>query len=160
MDADVSSPKRETASDFHHVPESIDVLIDTTQFPLVWMQIAAPSNKPGDSPFAEFEALLARKEVFILLHEEDLVEGEHEHCSEEMEQTSLWMKSHKDELRAFVKASIHIEPSTAKRLPSKALAVAYEKFWGYPMLIAATKEEALAMVQKLLAGEPLKAGML
>jgi hypothetical protein len=156
MDADVSSPKRETASDFHHVPKSIDVLIDTTQFPLVWMQIAASSNKAGDSSFAEFEALLARKEVFVLLNEEDLVEGEHEHWSEEMEQTSLWMKSHKDELRAFVKASIHIEASTAKRLPSKALAVAYEKFWGYPMLMTATKEEALTLARKLLASESVK----
>jgi len=133
------------------------VLIDATEFPLVWMQIAAPSNKPEDSPFAEFEALLARKEVFVLLNDEGLDTGDHEHSPEEMKQTSLWMKRHKSDLRIFVKASIHIEPSTAKRLASKAFTVVYEKFWGYPMLIAATKEEALVMAQNLLAGEPVRA---
>lgn len=130
--------------------------IDAIQFPLVWIQIATPSKNPEDPPFAEFKALLARNEVFVLLNDEDLDEGEHEHWSEEIEQTSLWMKRHMSDLRAFVKASIHVEPSTAKRLPSKALAIAYEKFWGYPILIAATKEEALAMAHNLLTGESVK----
>ncbi|MDR6575951.1 hypothetical protein [Pseudomonas extremaustralis] len=132
------------------------MLIDATQFPLVWMQIATPSKNPEGSPFAEFEALLARKEVFVLLDDEGLDKGNHEHSPEEMKQTSLWMKNHKSDLRAFVKASIHIEPSTAKRLASKAFAVVYEKFWGYPMLMTATKEEALTLARKLLAGESVK----
>ncbi|PMX27496.1 MULTISPECIES: hypothetical protein [unclassified Pseudomonas] len=136
------------------------MLIDATQFPLVWMQISTPSKNPEDSPFAEFEALLARKEVFVLLNDESLDSGEHEHSPEEMKQTSLWMKRHKSDLRAFVKASIHIEPNTAKRLASKAFAVMYEKFWGYPMLMTVTKEEALALAQKLLAGESVKARLL
>lgn len=133
------------------------MLIDATQFPLVWMQIAAPSKAAEESPFAEFETLLARKEVFVLLNEEGLDRDKHEHSPEEMKQTSLWMKRHKDELRAFVKASIHIEPNAAKRLGAKAFAVVFEKFWGYPMLTTATKEEALALAQNLLAGEPRKA---
>lgn len=133
------------------------MLIDATRFPLVWVQIAATRENPAASPFAEFEALLARKEAFVLLNDEGLDAGEHEHAPQEMKQTSLWMKRHKSELRAFVKASIHIEPSVAKRLAAKAFAVVYEKFWGYPLLMTATREEALALAQKLLAGEPVKA---
>lgn len=129
------------------------MLIDATQFPLVWMRINAQSNAPEASPFAEFEALLARKEVFVLLNDEGLDKGEHEHSPEEMKQTSLWMKRHKSELRAFVKAAIYIESSTAKRLATKAFSLVYEKFWGYPMLMVATKDEALALAKKLLPGD-------
>ncbi|SKC74305.1 hypothetical protein [Paraburkholderia hospita] len=129
------------------------MLIDAAQFPLVWMRINAPSNNAEASPFSEFEALLAREEVFVLLNDEELDKGEHEHSPEEMKQTSLWMKRHKSELRAFVKAAIYIEPSTAKRLATKAFAVVYEKFWGYPMLMVASNDEALALAKKLLPGE-------
>jgi hypothetical protein len=127
--------------------------IDATQFPLVWMRLNAPGTDPEASPFAEFEALLASKKVFVLLNDEGLDKGDHEHSPEEMKQTSLWMKRHKSELRAFIKAGIYIEPNTAKRLATKAFALVYEKFWGYPMLMVATKDEALALAQTLLPSE-------
>jgi hypothetical protein len=129
----------------------IDMLIDATQFPLVWVRLNAPSSNPEASPFAEFEALLARKEVFVLLNDEGLDKGEHKRSPEEMKQTSLWMKRRKSELRAFVKAAVYIEPSSVKRLATKAFAVMYEKFWGYPMLLVATQDEALALARNLLA---------
>jgi len=129
------------------------MFIDASQFPLVWMRLNAPGTDPEASPFAEFEALLARKRVFVLLNDEGLDKGDHEHSPEEMKQTSLWMKRHKSELRALVKAGIYIEPNTAKRLATKAFALVYEKFWGYPMLMVATKDEALALAQTLLPSE-------
>ena len=129
--------------------------IDASQFPLVWMRFNALGTDPEVSPFAEFESLLARKEIFVLLNDEGLDKGDHEHSPEEKRQTSLWMKGHKRELRAFVKAAIYIEPNTAKRLAIKAFAVVYEKFWGYPMLMVATKGGALALAQQLLFGEQL-----
>ena len=92
------------------------MLIDASKFPLVWMRLNAPGTEPTASPFAEFEGLLARKEVFVLLNDEGLDTGEHEHSPEERKQTSLWMKRHKSELQTFVKAGIYIEPNTAKRL--------------------------------------------
>lgn len=129
------------------------MLIDAARFPLVWMRINASSNNLDAPPFFEFEALLARKEVFVLFNDEGLDEGGREHSPEEMRQTSLWMKRHKSELRAFVKAMICIESSAAKRLAAKAFAVVYEKFWGYPMLMVATKDDALALAQELLSAD-------
>ncbi|ARP82321.1 hypothetical protein CAL12_16850 [Bordetella genomosp. 8] len=128
------------------------MLMDVSKFPLVWMELNAPGPDPGASPFAEFEALLARKEVFVLLNDEGLDSGAPEHSPEEMKQASLWMKRHKSELRAFVKAGIYIEPNAAKRLATKAFALVYEKFWGYPMLTVETKDEALTLARKLLEG--------
>ncbi|WP_347554401.1 hypothetical protein [Robbsia sp. KACC 23696] len=132
------------------------MLIDAARFPLVWMRMNAPSNNPDASPFSEFEALLARKEPFVLFNDEGLDTGEHAHSPEEMKQTSLWMKRHKGELRTFVKAMVCIESSAAKRLAAKAFAVVYEKFWGYPILMAANKEDALTLAQELLSAQ--KAG--
>ena len=37
--------------------------------------------------------------------------------------------------------------------PANAFALMYEKFWDYPMLMVATKDEALALAKKLLLGE-------
>ncbi|SIO95889.1 hypothetical protein [Vibrio spartinae] len=127
--------------------------IDTSQFPLVWTRFNAPGTDPETSPFAEFEALLARKSAFVLLNDEGLDKGDHEHSPDEMKQTSRWMKRNKSELKAFVKAAIYIEPNIAKRMATKAFASVYEKFWGYPMLMVATKDEALALAQKFLADE-------
>lgn len=127
--------------------------IDDSQFPVVWMRLNASGTDAEASPFAGFEALLARKEAFVLLNDEGLDKDTHDHSQEEMKQTSLWMKRHKSELRAFVKAGIYIEPSTAKRMANKAFALVYEKFWGYPMLMVATREEALTLAQHFLRNE-------
>ncbi|SBS32997.1 hypothetical protein MSP8887_01838 [Marinomonas spartinae] len=135
------------------------MLLDVSQFPLVWIRLNAQCADPEASLFDEFEALLARKSVFVLLNDEGLNEdeGDHEHSPEEMKQMSLWMKRHRSELRSFVKAAIYIEPNTAKRLATKAFALVYEKFWGYPMFMVATKNEALDLAQTLLLSEQIEA---
>jgi len=125
--------------------------IDATQFPFVWMQIVAPDKGSDTSPFIELETLLARQEVFVLLNDEGMAHSKQTHSSEEMKQTTRWMKAHKSELRAFVKASICIEPNNVKRVAAKPFAIVYEKFWGYPLMMTASKEEALAVAKKLLS---------
>jgi hypothetical protein len=64
---------------------------------------------------------------------------------------SLWMTKHKKELRALVKAMIQIEPSAPTRLAIKAFAPMFGNFWGYPLLAAASKAEALDVAKKLLS---------
>lgn len=70
--------------------------------------------------------------------------------SERMKQTSLWMKKNKVEIRAFIKGMILIEPNAGKRIASKAFAIMFGKFWGYPLLVTASQEEALETAQRLL----------
>jgi len=94
--------------------------------------------------------VLARNEPFVLISNEGLDKEQPEHSPEQLKQITLWMKRHKSELKRYVKASIHIESSLAKRLAGKAFALVYEKFWGYPMLIATTEDEALALARNLL----------
>ena len=127
------------------------MLIDSSQFPLVWIRINTPSSATNASPFDEFETLLIKKEPFILLNDEGLDKGDHENTPAEMKQTTRWMKKNKSKLKAYVKVAIYIEPNIAKRIASKAFAVVYEKFWGYPMLMVATKEEALSLANNFLS---------
>jgi hypothetical protein len=124
--------------------------IDDAHFPFVWINMNASGKDPIASPFSEFEALLARKTPFVLLNDEGVNESKHEHSADEMKLTTRWMKAHKDELRTFVKASILIEPNIVKRTAARPFAVIYEKFWGYPLLMVPSKEEALATAKTLL----------
>ncbi|MEE5120347.1 hypothetical protein V2K50_10875 [Pseudomonas alliivorans] len=130
--------------------------IEANQFPLVWLQKATQGYSQEDS-LAQFEALLARHEPFVLLSNEGLDKEQTEHSPAEMKQMALWMKRHKSELKQYVKASIHVESSLTKRLAGKAFSVVYEKFWGYPMLMTATEDEALLLAETLLKPKVLKA---
>jgi hypothetical protein len=141
------------SGDFCYISKEYCMLIDATQFPLVWMRFSKRGSDPNASPFAEFEVLLARKEMFVLINDEGLDKGEREHSKGEAKQITLWMKRNKTDLRTFIKAGIYIEQNAAKRLAAKVFASVYEKFWGYPMLIVATKDEALTLARTLLSDE-------
>jgi LmbE family N-acetylglucosaminyl deacetylase len=126
------------------------MILDTSEFPLVWMHDAsAPEPHDEDAAFTVLEELLRRGEPFVVLSEAGDRSPDHEQTQEEKKRTSLWMKKHRRELK-LVKAMVAVEPSTAKRLAMKPFSIMFEKFWGYPMLMASTRDEALALAQKLL----------
>lgn len=124
--------------------------MDSSNFPFVW--IGFEQEAPGHDPqrdFDEFEGNLKREEPFVLLSDSAPAEG-HEHTQEEKKRTSLWMKQHKAALRRLVLAMIMIEPNVAKRIGYKAFAVIFAKFWGYPLMLASSREEAMEIAEKLL----------
>ena len=126
--------------------------INSSSFPLVWMNLTQEPGHDHQNDFDEFEANLQRGQPFVLLT--DTVPAEdHEHSPEEKKRTALWMKKHKDALRKLVLAMILIEPNAAKRLGFKAFAVVFAKFWGYPLLLAASREQAVEMASELLQKE-------
>ena len=128
--------------------------MNSSNFPFVWMSLSPEPGHDPENDFVEFEANLKRGEQFVLLSDSAPAEG-HEHTPEEKKRTSLWMKKHKGELRQLVLAMILVEPSPAKRLGFKAFAVVFAKFWGYPLLLASSREQAIEMATELLsAGAP------
>lgn len=124
--------------------------LDSTNFPLVWMSYDEGPDHDHDEDFEALEANLKRGTPFVVLTDNAPIE-DHEHSQEEKKRTSLWMKKHKAELRALVLALIVIEPSPARRLAFKPFGVAFAKFWGYPMRLAASHEEAMEIAAALLA---------
>ncbi len=123
--------------------------MNSSNFPFVWMNFSQEPGHDHEKDFEEFEANLQRGEPFVLLSDSAPTE-EHEHTPLEKKRTSLWMKKHKAELRRLVLAMVLVEPNTAKRLSFKAFAVVFAKFWGYPLLLAASREEAMEIAKELL----------
>lgn len=125
---------------------------NSTNFPLVWMNYDEDPDHDHDhdKDFEAFELNLKRGEPFVILTDSAPTE-EHEHSQEDKKRTSLWMKKHKIELRTLVLAMIVIEPNAAKRLTFKAFSVAFAKFWGYPLKLASSREEAIDIAGKLLS---------
>ncbi|AON55755.1 hypothetical protein ABIC71_004147 [Herbaspirillum seropedicae] len=123
--------------------------MNSSNFPYVWMNLTQGPGHDHEKDFAEFEANLQRGEPFVILSDTAPNE-EHEHSPEEKKRTSLWMKKNKLELRRLVLAMILVEPNSTKRLGFKAFSVVFAKFWGYPLLLAASREEAEEIARKLL----------
>jgi hypothetical protein len=130
--------------------------MNSSNFPFVWMSLSPEPGHDPEKDFVEFEANLNRGEQFVLLSDSAPAEG-HEHPPEEKKRTSLWMKKHKGELRKLVLAMILVEPSPAKRLGFKAFAVVFAKFWGYPLILTSSREEAMKIAKGLLPGRPTSA---
>ncbi|MGE4337711.1 MAG: hypothetical protein AB7E55_17285 [Pigmentiphaga sp.] len=124
--------------------------MDSSQFPYVWMSLTHEPGHDFKQDFAEFEANLKRSKPFVLLTDSAPAE-DHEHSQEERKYTSLWMKKHKAELRKLVLGMIVIEPNAVKRLGFKAFAVVFGKFWGYPLMLASSREEAMEIAKSLLS---------
>ena len=124
--------------------------LDNTNFPLVWMSYDEAPDHDHDEDFEVLEASFRRGEPFVILTDNAPTE-DHAHSQEEKKRTVLWMKKHKAELRTLVLAMIVIEPSAAKRMAFKTFGVAFAKFWGYPLKLATSREEALEIAGHLLS---------
>lgn len=123
--------------------------MDSADFPLVWMSFLHEPGHDHEKDFEAFEANLKRGEPFVLLSDTAPAE-EHEHSPEEKKRTALWMKQHKTDLRRLVLAMILVEPSPTKRMGYKAFSVLFAKFWGYPLFLTASREQAIEMAKALL----------
>ncbi|WP_415268113.1 hypothetical protein [Acidovorax sacchari] len=124
--------------------------MNSSNFPLVWMNLSQEPGHDNQKDFDEFEANLQRGEPFVILSDTAPSE-DHEHTPGDRKRTTLWMKKHKDALRRLVLAMILIEPNQAKRLAFKAFSVVFAKFWGYPLLLASSHEQAIEMATELLS---------
>ncbi|WP_206245649.1 hypothetical protein [Novosphingobium terrae] len=121
-------------------------------FPIVRMDFDQDSPGGLDESLATFEALLARRQEFVLIGRGA---NRQEQDHEERKTLAIWMKRHRDSLRSYVLALVYVAPEADDRLAAEAGAATYEKFWGYPMLVTANDAEGLAMAGCLLAGESI-----
>ena len=65
-------------------------------------------------------------------------------------QLAKWSKANRAQSREWIPAMIAIEPDAARRVALNAFSGAFEKVWGYPLNAAATRDDALALAQRLL----------
>ncbi|MAD03382.1 hypothetical protein [Pseudoalteromonas sp.] len=126
--------------------------MNSTNFPFVWMSFSHEPEHDHEKDFEAFEANLQRGEPFVILTDTAPAE-DHAHSPEDKRRTAFWLKEHKAELRELVLAMILIEPSQAKRLAIKAFAMLFAKFWGYPLMLASSHEDAMEIAKGLLSGQ-------
>jgi len=124
--------------------------LDNTNFPLVWMNYDEAPDHDHDEDFEALVASFRHGTPFVILSDNAPTE-DHHHSHEEKKRTALWMKKHKAELRTLVLAMIVIEPSATKRMAMKPFGVAFAKFWGYPLRLTSSREEAMEIAGKLLS---------
>lgn len=128
------------------------MLIQDSDFPIVRMYYDRPGPKDDESGIALFEKLLSQPRPFVLIGFGGSDE-EHEHSHEERKQVALFMKRNHEPLHRLVKSMVYVEPVAAKRFVAKAQAFVFAKAWGFPMIVAKSEPEALAIADRLLAGE-------
>lgn len=125
--------------------------IDACDFPLVRMQNDPALAVPVDEVLAQNLELLQRGEPFVVIGEGLPNEGEREDENvDDRRKVALFMKANKTEIRRLIKGHIQIVPEVEKRDGAESFSVMFEKFWGYPMFVVATEQEAQAKAKSLL----------
>lgn len=125
--------------------------VDINEFPQVWMDFTLGAGQSTDEVLAVYTDLLARGEPFVFLGEGGDFEGDRAAQDvADRKKISLWMKQNKRAITALVRAMIYIEPNVSKRIAARAFALVYEKFWGYPMFVAVSRDEAMAIIRTVL----------
>ena len=124
--------------------------IDIQDFPLVRMDYSGEGNQTIEETLQIFEQCLQRKQAFVFLaggadFDKDPGEGVADRRA-----VALWMKQNKADLRDYVKAMYYVEQSSVKRLAAKAFSVIYGKFWGHPMIVMPSNDEAVQQAHMLL----------
>ncbi|AYZ63767.1 ATP--cob(I)alamin adenosyltransferase [Burkholderia multivorans] len=125
--------------------------IVTTEFPFVWLRYSGSTHTDPARLLAELDALLARRERFVLLTDDapsgdDRGAGDHEL----RKQLAKWSKANRAQSREWIPAMIAIEPDAPRRVALDAFSGTFEKVWGYPLNAAASRDEALALARRLL----------
>lgn len=124
--------------------------IDVQDFPFVRMDYSGEGHQTIEETLQFFEHCLVRKEPFVFLGGGADFDKDPNEKIADRRAVALWMKKHKADLRGYVKAMYYIEPSAVKRLAAKAFSVIYGKFWGHPMIVTESREDALQQARILL----------
>ncbi|VWB70730.1 ATP--cob(I)alamin adenosyltransferase [Burkholderia lata] len=130
--------------------------ITTTEFPFVWLRYTGSTHTDPARLIAELDTLLARRERFVLLTD-DAPSGDDRGADDHelRKQLAKWSKANRAQSREWIPAMIAIEPDASRRVALNAFSGAFEKVWGYPLNAAATRDDALALAQRLL-DEPVR----
>ncbi|OMG71085.1 ATP--cob(I)alamin adenosyltransferase [Burkholderia ubonensis] len=125
--------------------------IVTTEFPFVWLRYSGSTHTDPARLIVELDALLARRERFVLLTDDAPTGDDRGADDHELrKQLAKWSKANRVQSREWIPAMIAIEPDASRRVALDAFSGTFEKVWGYPLNAAASRDEALALARRLL----------
>ncbi|MGC7403376.1 hypothetical protein ACPWR0_11320 [Pandoraea pneumonica] len=95
---------------------------------------------------AEMVALVNHGEPFVVVYDQLRTDESHE----DRKQRAVWLKHNKAALAEVCKALVSIEPDDAQRAMVKVMGETAVKAFGIPHEAVATREEAIALVRRLI----------
>ena len=119
---------------------------DVSDFPIV--RFRPETAVEGYAPLWEndMDALLRHGEPFVMLFEEERSDEAHV----DRKRRGLWLKHHKAALAAICRGLVSIEADAQQRARLQAMAVGAMKAFGIVQEVAATRDEAEALMVWLL----------
>jgi hypothetical protein len=134
-------------------PEVTSPLFDLSAFPLVRLPMPEPGIAGyGERWVAEFDAVLAREERFILLSIGPISEDE---AHDDRKARMLWLKRRRAELGRFCLAHLHVERDPDRRAMMQERAEKTAGAFPYALALFADEDAALERAWTLLRAVPL-----
>lgn len=123
--------------------------VQTDSFPFVWMNFNEAPDHDHDDELADFDRLLEHGARFVILTE-DPPQKDHDHSHEEKKRMAVWIKKRRSLLKELVAAMVVVEQNSLKRIAIKSFSPGFQALWGYPIVAAVSREEALIIASELL----------
>lgn len=128
-------------------------LFDLSAFPLVRLPMLEPGIAgTGERWAAEFDAVLARGERFVLLSIGPIREDE---AHDDRKARALWLKRRRAELGRLCLAHLHVEQDPDRRAMMQDRAAKMGNAFPYPLTVFASEDLALDRAWSLLRAVPL-----
>lgn len=124
--------------------------IDTTEFPIVKMDYSVPYNTDFREILQSLNELFAKKVPFVIIGAGERSEEDEAQSRVDRHEAGIWAKAHRQEIQKWIKMHYYVESDAKKVLEMEEFSVIFEKFWGYPLMVVPSMEEAYRRAETLL----------
>lgn len=122
--------------------------VDPSRFPLVWLDSSPANAEPTDKVLDDMSALLARQQPFVFLAAGGFDAAEPD--LDARRKVASWMKANKPAIVLYIKAQLHVADTVEARDKALEFGRIFENFWGYPLLVVGSCDEAETRARALL----------
>jgi len=122
--------------------------VDPSRFPLVWLDSSPANAEPTDKVLDDMSALLARQQPFVFLAAGGFDDAEPD--LDARRKVASWMKANKPAIVRYIKAQLHVADTVEARDKALEFGRIFENFWGYPLLVVGSCDEAETRARALL----------
>ncbi|MGL4674818.1 MAG: hypothetical protein ACRCXK_08150 [Wohlfahrtiimonas sp.] len=127
--------------------------MDIADFPIVKMDYSAPYRVDFREILDGLDELFAKQKPFVIIGEGESSQEEADQVKDVRMEVTAWANQRKALLNRWVLSSFMIIPAPKKLEEMRLYAPIFEKFWQYPFVMVASKEEAYQKASALLAAE-------
>lgn len=123
--------------------------IDSSNFPIVYLDYGASSRRNFNQILLHLKQLLERKQPFVIIGS-GASDHDDEERNDDRRKISFWTQANRQAVQKYIKVHLYVASDIDNQKKAEAFAQTFEDFWGYPMVVVNSREEALAKAQLLL----------